>query len=146
MVEKKKHVARDTIWPNNSNILVRTVFLHVGQGSSAVVFIADGDSYLVLLVDINKDSKSGGINVPRMMKDLLDGGSLYAFVNTHPHDDHICDVKELSEAITIDRVWHSNHRPSKKHGSKFGGWLRFPRVPVLPPWQTPFTSGDFRKV
>ncbi len=119
MAQRTKNVAKDTIWPSNSNILVRTVFLHVGQGSSAVVFIADGDSYLVLLVDTNKDAKSGGINVPRMMKDLLDGDSLYAFVNTHPHDDHICDVKELSEAIAIDRVWHSDHRPSKKHGSKF---------------------------
>jgi len=70
-------------------------------------------------VDTNKDAKSGGINVPKMMKDLLDGDSLYAFVNTHPHDDHICDVKELGDAIEIDQVWHSDHRPSKKHGGKF---------------------------
>jgi competence protein ComEC len=119
MAQNKTNIAKDTIWPEDSNILVRTVFLHVGQGSSAVVFVADNDAYLVLLVDTNKDAKSGGINVPRMMKDLLDDDSLYAFVNTHPHDDHIGDVKELSEAITIDAVWHSNHRPSKKHGSKF---------------------------
>lgn len=119
MTEKKTNVARDTIWPNNANILVRTVILNVGQGSSSVVFIADRGSYLVLLVDTNKDAKSGAINVPAMMKDLLDGDSLYAFVNTHPHDDHICDVKELSDAITIKNVWHSGHIPSKKHGSKF---------------------------
>lgn len=120
MTEQKKNVARDTIWPNNSNILVRTVFLNVGQGDSTVVFINNGFStYLVLLIDTNKDAKSGGINVPRMMKDLLNGDALHAFVNTHPHDDHICDVKELGEAITIKNVWHSGHEPGKKQGSRF---------------------------
>ncbi len=30
--------------------------------------------------------------------------------------------------------------------SKTGVWLRFPRVPVLSPWQSPSTWGEFRKV
>jgi competence protein ComEC len=114
-----ENVARQAIWPNDANILVRVVILYVGQGSSAVVFVANGTSYDVLLVDINLDDAAGGIDVPRMMKDLLDGGELYAFVNTHPHDDHIKGVKELSDAVTIQRVWHSGHIPSKKYGSRF---------------------------
>jgi len=114
-----ENVSRQVLWPNDPNILVRVAILHVGQGSSAVVFVASGESYNVLLVDINLDSTCGGIDVPRMMKDLLDGQELYAFVNTHPHDDHIKGIKELSEAVTIKRVWHSGHIPSKKYGSRY---------------------------
>ena len=39
-----ENVARQAIWPNDTNILVRIVILYVGQGSSAVVFMANGDS------------------------------------------------------------------------------------------------------
>lgn len=118
-----KNVARDILYPTDPNILVRVAFLYVGQGASAVVFVADGDVYRVLLVDINLDRKAGGIDVPRMMKDLLEGKPLTAFVNTHPHDDHICGVKELSDAMDIEEVWHSDHKPSKKYGSKHGELL-----------------------
>lgn len=99
---------------------VRVVFLYVGQGSSAIVFMRDSDVYRVLVVDINLGRKLGGIDVPRLVTDLLDGEDLEAFVNTHPHDDHLCGTKELSEAVTIKAVWHSNHKPSKKYGSKHG--------------------------
>jgi beta-lactamase superfamily II metal-dependent hydrolase len=114
----KKNVARDVLWPSDAKILVRVAFLHVGQGASAVVFVKDSDVYRVVLVDINLDRKVAGIDVPRMMKDLLDGQSLEAFCNTHPHDDHLCGTKELSDAVDIKAVWHSNHKPSKKYGSK----------------------------
>ncbi|WP_337175116.1 hypothetical protein [Paludisphaera sp.] len=114
-----ENVARQTLWPNDTNILVRVGILHVGQGASAVVFTANGDSYDVLLVDINLDRTCRGIDVPRMMKDLLDGQALYAFVNTHPHDDHMQGVKELSDVVTIERVWHSGHIPSKKYGTYY---------------------------
>jgi beta-lactamase superfamily II metal-dependent hydrolase len=112
-------VARKAIWPTNKNILVRVVFLYVGQGSSAVVFAANGDAYQVLLVDINVDKGAGGIDVPRMMKDLLAGGSLSWFVNTHPHDDHLEAVEDLSDAVTINNVAHSGHVPSKKYGASY---------------------------
>ena len=52
--------------------------------------------FKVLLVDINMGRKNGGIDVPRLVKDLLGEQSLTAFVNTHPHDDHVCGVDTLS--------------------------------------------------
>jgi competence protein ComEC len=119
MPNDKTTVARSTLWPTNSNILVRVAFLYVGQGASAVVFVADGVGYKVLLVDINLDNGAGGIDVPRLMKDLLNGQGLYAYVNTHPHDDHLRGVKKLSDAVRILNVWHSGHIPSKKYGACF---------------------------
>ena len=93
-------------------------FLPVGQGQSSIIFMREGTSYRVLVVDINLDRKVAGIDVPRLVKELLDGQSLRAFVNTHPHDDHLCGTKELSDAVDIKEVWHSNHKPSKKYGTK----------------------------
>lgn len=111
------NIARDLIWPQDNDILVRVVFLHVGQGSSAIVLIADGDTYKTLLIDINLDGKRDGIDVPRLMSDLLkdEGSRLGIFVNTHPHGDHLSGVLELSDAVSIDEVWHSGHKPGKKH-------------------------------
>jgi beta-lactamase superfamily II metal-dependent hydrolase len=113
------NLARKAIWPNNQNILVRVVFLYVGQGSTAVVFIAHGNSYLVVLVDINLDNGAGGIDVPRMMKDLLEGGNLWLFMNTHPHDDHLRGIEELADAVSIKNVADSGHIPSKKYGDSY---------------------------
>ena len=148
----KKNVARDILYPTAANILVRVAFLYVGQGASAVVFVADGDTYRVHLVDINLDRKAGGINVPPLMTDLLDGKALTAFVNTHPHDDHICGVKELSDAVDIEQVWHSDHKPSKDYGSKHGELLDLiakvekdhgkDNVLILLGSKTPLTCGD----
>lgn len=114
-----KKTARKLLWPTNKDILVRVVFLHVGQGSSSLVLVADGDSYKTLLVDINRDGENGGINVAALITDLLDGEPLHAFVNTHPHDDHLRGVTELSEAVDINQVWHSGHVPSKKYGAAY---------------------------
>jgi beta-lactamase superfamily II metal-dependent hydrolase len=124
MTQKKQNTARTRLWPTDSNILVRVAFLYVGQGSSAVVFVADGAGYKVLLVDINLDEGCGGIDVPRLMKDLLDGQSLHAFVNTHPHDDHLRGVEDLSDAVKINNVWHSGHIPSKKYGASYDNLKR----------------------
>jgi competence protein ComEC len=109
--------ARQILWPDDPEILVRVAFLYVGQGASAVVFVANGKGYDVLLVDINLDNGAGGIDVPLLMSDLLGEQSLHAFVNTHPHDDHLCGVEKLSDAVTIGNVWHSGHVPSKKYGA-----------------------------
>ncbi len=114
----ERNVARDVLWPKDRRILVRVAFLHVGQGQSSIVFMRDGTSYRVLVVDTNLDRKVAGIDVPRLVKELLDGQPLNAFVNTHPHDDHLCGTKELSDAVEIKEVWHSNHKPSKKYGLK----------------------------
>lgn len=112
-----QNVARTVLWPTDTRILVRVVFLYVGQGSSAIVFVGNQSSYKVLLVDINLDRKNGGIDVPRVVKDLLEGQHLDAFVNTHPHDDHLRGVEALCDCVTIKEVWHSGHVPSKKYGA-----------------------------
>jgi beta-lactamase superfamily II metal-dependent hydrolase len=113
------NTAYDVLWPNDPNVLVRVAVLHVGQGNSAIVMAADGSSYKTLLVDINLDSKSDGIDVPKLVKDLLGGGDLDVFVNTHPHNDHLCGLSELSEEIDIQNVWHSGHNPGPNHCERY---------------------------
>jgi len=115
----KENVARRVMWPTDTNVLVRLVVLYVGQGASSVIFAAHEHGYKILLVDINMDWASGGIDVPRLMADLLGDQALEAFVNTHPHDDHLKGVDDLSEEVDILAVWHSGHRPSTKHGSSY---------------------------
>lgn len=119
IMAKKSTVAREVLWPTDSNILVRVAFLYVGQGASAIVFFANGTGYDVWVIDINLDATNGGIDVPRLVADLLDGQDLAAFVNTHPHNDHLCGISELSDKVTIKEVLHSGHVPSKKYGSKY---------------------------
>lgn len=111
--------ARELLWPTDTDILVRVVFLYVGQGTSTVIIVADGDTYKVLLVDINLDAEHGGIDVPTLIGDLLDGEDLFAFVNSHPHDDHLKGVTELADKVNILEVWHSGHKPSKKYGEAY---------------------------
>jgi len=113
----KSNKARELLWPANEDILVRVVFLYVGQGSSTIVLVADGDSYTSLLIDINVDTANGGIDVAQLMSDLVGEQGLEAFVNTHPHDDHLRGLAELSKEVSIGQVWHSDHKPSTKHGS-----------------------------
>jgi len=108
-------LARDLLWPSNSDILVRIVFLYVGQGESTIVLAADGAAYRSFLVDINCDAERKGIDVPRLMSDLLSGAALDVFVNTHPHNDHLSGVRELADAVAISTVWHSGHKPGKNH-------------------------------
>lgn len=105
--------ARQSLWPNNPHIVVRAAFLYVGQGDSTVLLIRDGYGYKVVVVDINLDRKNGGIDVPKLVKDLLQDQHLYAFLNTHPHEDHLCGTGKLAEAVVIERVWHSGFSPGK---------------------------------
>lgn len=111
--------ARELLWPTDPKILLRFVFLYVGQGSSTVVLVRDGDSYRSILVDINLDSRYCGVNVPELISDLLDGEKLDVFVNTHPHNDHLKGLIELSEKVEIGEVWHSGHKPGKKHDDAY---------------------------
>jgi len=109
------NVAKEVLWPKDSNILVRAVFLYVGEGSSTIILFADGGGYRSLLVDVNLDVQNGGIDVPKLVADLVEAQGLAAFVNTHPHDDHLRGVTQLSEAVDIAQVWHSGHRPGKQY-------------------------------
>jgi len=93
--------------------------LYVGQGDSSVVIAADGQYHKTMLVDTNLDAKCGGIDVPRLMVDLLDGAALDVFVNTHPHKDHLCGLKELAAAVEVRDVWHSGHVPGNDHCEPF---------------------------
>ena len=111
--------AKELLWPTDSNILVRFVWLYVGQGSSTIVLVRNGDTYKSLLVDINLDPKNGGVNVPTLLADLLEEDNLDVFVNTHPHDDHLKGVVELSDKVNIDAVWHSGHKPGKKYDDAY---------------------------
>jgi len=111
----KTNVARDLLWPKDTNILVRIAFLYVGQGSSTIVLVADGNSYKTLLVDINLDPKNGGIDVPSLISDLVGKDGLDVFINTHPHDDHLKGITEISRNVEIKEVWHSGHRPGRKY-------------------------------
>lgn len=117
------NTARDIIWPTDSDILLRVVMLHVGQGSSTVVLGAEGEGYRTLLLDINRDEKGEGIDVPALMTDLLDGAGLDVFANSHPHNDHLCGVKDLSDAVTIRSVWHSGHEPGKDDRASYDDLL-----------------------
>ncbi|MEM6364629.1 MAG: competence protein ComEC [Planctomycetota bacterium] len=120
-----KNKATEIIWPTDSKIVVRAVFLYVGQGSSTLFLIRNGSTYDCWLVDINLDSSAGGIDIPKMMKDLLGETSLRAFVNTHPHNDHLHGISELHETLSgIDEILHSNHKPSKEYGSRHDDLLK----------------------
>ncbi|MFC1869822.1 ComEC/Rec2 family competence protein [Chloroflexota bacterium] len=111
------NVAKDLLWPKDKDIIVRVVFLYVGQGDSTIVLAANGGSYETILIDINLDSNNGGIDVPHLMSDLLEDRKIHLnlFVNTHPHNDHLLGIKELSEKVEIGEVWHSGHKPGKDH-------------------------------
>ena len=111
--------AQDILLPTNPQILLRCVSLYVGQGASILLLLKDNDNYLPLLVDINLDAKNGGLDVPTMMADLLGKCTLKAFVNTHPHDDHLHGLTALHEKIGIDEVWHSGHKPGKRHNDAY---------------------------
>lgn len=117
------NAARSTLIPTDTSIVVRVVFLYVGQGSSILVLFRNGSEYRTLLVDINLHAKASGIDVPKLLKDLLGSNPLHAFVNTHPHDDHLTGIKELDKTVTISEVWHSDHKPTKKHGERYDDLL-----------------------
>jgi len=116
----EENTAREHLWPEeDSDIILRAVFLYVGQGSSTLLLVSNGDDYDVLLIDINLDKKNGGIDVPALVADLVGEQGLYAFVNTHPHVDHLSGAEELSKLVSVGSVWHSGHIPGKKHDKAY---------------------------
>jgi competence protein ComEC len=100
----------------------RTVFLHVGQGESTLLFHPEGSGHRVMLIDSNLDEERGGTNLVKMLEDLFDGGTfdeLDYYVNTHPHSDHAGAIDDISDAVTIRNVWHSGHDPGREHGEAY---------------------------
>lgn len=105
--------AKEIIVPKMKGIF-RTVFLYVGQGESTLLVIPQGEDWKYMLVDTNTDIANGGIDIVKLLEDLLDNG-LDIFVNTHPHNDHLKGVSKIHESAAIRQVWHSGHKPGKAH-------------------------------
>lgn len=105
--------AQDIIIPKVNSVF-RTIFLYVGQGESTLLVIPVGQGWKYMLVDTNNDMANGGIDVVKLLNDLLDNG-LDVFANTHPHNDHLKGIKTIHDSVTIKEVWHSGHIPGKAH-------------------------------
>src|SRR5688572_16246084 len=116
-MSESSSTAKLLLWPDDPRVVVRACFLYVGQGSCLLFLVRDGETYRVLLADCNLDEGRGGIDVPALLADLSD--STYAVINTHPHDHHLRGVKEIRQAVTIERVWHSGHNPGRKAGNYY---------------------------
>lgn len=105
--------------PKDTTIF-RTAFLYVGQGDATLHVIPNGQGgFLYALTDINRDAKCSGLDVVKLLEDLLpkvDGKPvLDLFINTHPHNDHLCGLDELQKRIAVREVWHTGFEPSNKH-------------------------------
>ena len=105
---------------------MRVVFLYVGQGESTLVLMPDGaGGHLSMLIDCNRAEALAGVNLPKLLADLLPRNGdekpvLDVFFNTHPHSDHLGGLEELREEIEIGAVWHSGHVPGPAHQGAYG--------------------------
>ncbi len=108
---------------------MRAIFLYVGQGESTLFLVPNGgDVHLSMLVDCNRGVGLNGIDIPRLLADVLPKKEkrgdtelpvLDVFVNTHPHSDHIGGLKELRESVIVKNVWHSGHKPGPDHDGPY---------------------------
>lgn len=116
------NVAERIIKPSKAGIF-RTIFLYTGQGESTLLVIPTGskkEDYMYVLVDSDLDKEPNEINLVDMFKDLFkNGGKLSAFINTHPHNDHMGGIREIYDEVGFAEVWHSNHKPGGDHKDKF---------------------------
>jgi competence protein ComEC len=99
--------------------VLRATFLYVGQGESTLLTIPNGNAFIYVLIDTNNDKKNGGIDLTKLMKDLLGKDGQLIFINTHPHNDHLKGIKSLNDEITINEIWHSGHKPGKDHNDAY---------------------------
>jgi competence protein ComEC len=114
---KQDNVAKRLLMPTDKNIHIRVVTLYVGQGDCTILFLANVGRYETVLVDINLDRANGGVDVPRVLKDILGSRKLRAFINTHPHFDHLNGIEELAETVGIRELLHIGYKPAEwEHG------------------------------
>lgn len=118
-------IAERLLLPTDLSVL-RAAFLYVGQGEATLLVIPDVDgTRRFVLVDINRDVRCGGIDVVRLLEDLLPKtiGRPYldVFINTHPHNDHLCGLDSLVDRIDVGQVWHTGFTPSDRHADAFAG-------------------------
>lgn len=115
-------VAEKIIKPTKAGIF-RSIFLYTGQGESTLLVIPTGPAiidYMYVLVDSDRDKGPNEIDLVEMFKDLFKTrDELHAFINTHPHKDHIGGIKEIYNEIGFTEVWHSNHKPGGDHKEKY---------------------------
>jgi glyoxylase-like metal-dependent hydrolase (beta-lactamase superfamily II) len=62
-----------------------------------------------MLIDCNRSPSLKGIDLPKLPTDALPkrGGLLPvldAFVNTHPHNDHLCGLDEIGKVVRVSSV------------------------------------------
>jgi competence protein ComEC len=110
------NVAKDVIIPKDSGIF-RVIFLYVGQGDSTLLVVPDGTAYKYVLIDSNTDTSAKVIDLLRMLKDLFRDSEdkLEVYINTHPHKDHLDEVKQIYKEIGMRQLWHSGHKPGGEH-------------------------------
>lgn len=106
---------------------MRVIFLYVGQGESTLVLMPDGSGgHLSMLIDCNRGRSLNGIDLPKFLTDALPRRTaagrplLDVFANTHPHNDHLCGLDDVSKAVDVAAVWHSGHKPSSAHQGPYG--------------------------
>lgn len=105
---------------------MRVIFLYVGQGEATLVLMPDGlGRHLSMLIDCNRGASLMGIDLPKLLGDVLSKNSeakpvLNVFANTHPHSDHLGGLGEIRQEIHVGEVWHSGHRPSSAHEGPWG--------------------------
>ena len=122
-------VAENVIVPADPSVF-RSVFLYVGQGDSTLHVVPDENgTRKFVLVDINLDAKRDGTDVVRLLEDLLPKDSsgkptLDLFINTHPHNDHICGLDEVNKRIRVKEVWHTGFEPSDVHSGNYKHLVR----------------------
>ncbi|MEQ8475047.1 MBL fold metallo-hydrolase [Fulvivirga sp.] len=107
------NLAKEKLIPDEG--VLRCAHLYVGQGESTLFVIPNGSNFIFVLLDCNVDRKNRGIDLVKLLKDLLDDGDELIFINTHPHNDHLIGLKKLHDEIGFKEVWHSGHKPGKKH-------------------------------
>ena len=117
-----KNKAREILLPPDPTIF-RTVFLYVGQGDCTLMIVPSGGKQQFVLMDTHEGKEAGGIDIVKLLKDLLDG-ELDAFINTHPHSDHLNGIEAIYKATGIGEIWHSGHVPGKDHREGYDQLLR----------------------
>jgi competence protein ComEC len=84
-------------------------FLDVGQGDAELIQLPGGEAILI---------DSGDRGAPTV--DLLRGlgiGHLDLIIATHPHSDHIGEMRDVMRAFRVDEFWDSGFRhPTRTYG------------------------------
>lgn len=109
-----ENLAQKIITPSTKDVF-RIIFLYVGQGDATLLVVPNNGSYQYILIDTNIDKANGGIDVQKLLSDLLGENNLDIFINTHPHVDHILGIESIHKTTGIKEIWHSGHKPGKKY-------------------------------